>query len=165
MNEEYLKELIVGIRVFLWMLSIKIKALSLTEFWKLLEGCSSQQKLYAVWLRYYFRRSDVMKIKEVNTNYILFDNGSRITFDHEQDCCETNYADFEQLEDLALEYEFENDLIFEVVPENGFRFGSKGTPMFFIPCYSDQNGYYSSDIDIFYDGRHVFNVDCEERIY
>ena len=82
-----------------------------------------------------------MKIKEVNTNYILFDNGSRITFDHEQDCCETNYADFEQLEDLALEYEFENDLIFEVVPENGFRFGSKGTPMFFIPCYSDQNGY------------------------
>ena len=103
-----------------------------------------------------------MKIKEVNTNYILFDNGSRITFDHEQDCCETNYADFEQLEDLALEYEFENDLIFEVVPENGFRFGSKGTPMFFIPCYSDQNGYYSSDIDIFYDGRHVFNVDCEE---
>lgn len=95
-----------------------------------------------------------MKIKEVNTNYILFDNGSRITFDHEQDCCETNYADFEQLEDLALEYEFENDLIFEVVPENGFRFGSKGTPMFFIPCYSDQNGYYSSDIDIFYDGRH-----------
>lgn len=109
--------------------------------------------------------SDVMKIKEVNTNYILFDNGSRITFDHEQDCCETNYADFEQLEDLALEYEFENDLIFEVVPENGFRFGSKGTPMFFIPCYSDQNGYYSSDIDIFYDGRHVFNVDCEERIY
>lgn len=30
-----------------------------------------------------------MKIKEVNTNYILFDNGSRITFDHEQDCCET----------------------------------------------------------------------------
>lgn len=106
-----------------------------------------------------------MKIKEVNTNYILFDNGSRITFDHEQDCCETNYADFEQLEDLALEYEFENDLIFEVVPENGFRFGSKGTPMFFIPCYSDQNGYYSSDIDIFYDGRHVFNVDCEKRIY
>ena len=54
MNENYLEELIVGIRVFLWMLSIKIKALSLTEFWKLLEGCSSQQKLYAVWLRYYF---------------------------------------------------------------------------------------------------------------
>lgn len=49
-----------------------------------------------------------MKIKEVNTNHILFDNGSRITFDHEQDCCETNYADFEQLEDLALECEFEN---------------------------------------------------------
>lgn len=53
MNEEYLKELIVGIRVFLWMLSIKIKALSLTEFWKLLEGCSSQQKLYAVWLDFF----------------------------------------------------------------------------------------------------------------
>lgn len=71
-----------------------------------------------------------MKIKEVNTNYILFDNGSRITFDHEQDCCETNYADFEQLEDLALEYEFENDSIFEVVPENGFRFSKQFVPTF-----------------------------------
>lgn len=50
----YLVQYNAGIRVFLWMLSIKIKALSLTEFWKLLEGCSSQQKLYAVWLRYYF---------------------------------------------------------------------------------------------------------------
>lgn len=39
MNEEYLEELIAGIRVFLWMLSIKIKALSLTEFWKLLVNC------------------------------------------------------------------------------------------------------------------------------
>lgn len=54
MNKEYLEELMVSIRVFLWMLSIKIKALSLTEFWELLEDCSSQQKLYAVWLRYYF---------------------------------------------------------------------------------------------------------------
>lgn len=29
-----------------------------------------------------------MKIKEVNENMILFDNGNSITFDHEQDCCE-----------------------------------------------------------------------------
>lgn len=52
-----------------------------------------------------------MKIKEVNTNYILFDNGSRITFDHEQDCCETNYADFEQLEDLqkAIDVKLERE--------------------------------------------------------
>lgn len=106
-----------------------------------------------------------MKIKEVDSDHILFDNGSKITFEHEPDCCESNYADFEQIEDFALECEFENDLIFEEVPENGFRFGSKGTPMFFIPCYSDQNGYYSSDVDIFYNEEHVFNVRCEERIY
>ncbi len=72
-----------------------------------------------------------MKIKEVSDEYILFDNGSEITFAHEQDCCEYNYADFKQLEEVAFEYEFEQDLIFEEVSKSGFRFGSKGTPMFF----------------------------------
>lgn len=106
-----------------------------------------------------------MKIVEVNYEHIKFDNGSIITFDHEQDCCEHNYADFEQIEEQALEAEFGKELVFEAVEGSGFRFGNKGTPMFFIPCYSEQNGYYSSDIDIYYNGEQVLNLECEEDVY
>ncbi len=102
-----------------------------------------------------------MKIEEVNSKYILFDNGSRITFDHDQDCCELNYADFEQIEEQAKSCEFDEKLIFEAVENSGFRFGSAGTPMFFIPCYSEQNGYYSGDIDIYFNGVQAIRFSCE----
>ena len=101
-----------------------------------------------------------MKIKRITNEYILFDNGSKITFDHEQDCCEYNYADFTQLEDTGVEQEeFKEPLIFESLNE-GFRFGNKGK-MYYVPCYSSQNGYYSYDVDIYYNGKHVCNADGE----
>lgn len=101
-----------------------------------------------------------MKIKRITDEYILFDNGSKITFDHEQDCCEYNYADFTQLEDTGVEQEeFKEPLIFESLNE-GFRFGNKGK-MYYVPCYSSQNGYYSYDVDIYYNGKHVCNADGE----
>jgi hypothetical protein len=105
-----------------------------------------------------------MKIKKVTDLCIEFDNGNKITYDHERDCCEDNYADFEQIEASVYETEFDEELIFEEVPESGFRFGNKDK-MFFIPCYSAQNGYYSSDVDIYYNDERVLNVACEECIY
>jgi hypothetical protein len=105
-----------------------------------------------------------MKIINVNDLAIVFDNGNIITYNHTADCCENNYADFEQIEDFAYETEFEEELIFEGVPESGFRFGNKGK-MFFIPCYSEQNGFYSSDVDIYYNDELVLNVACEEKFY
>ena len=103
-----------------------------------------------------------MKILEVTDLRITFDNGSEITFDHVPDFCEYNYAAFKQIEERALEIEFDEKLIFEAVEGCGFRFGSERTEMFFIPCYSDQNGYYSSDIDILYNNKKVLNFECEE---
>ena len=100
-----------------------------------------------------------MKIIEVKDGYIGFDNGSKITFNHSQDCCEDNYADFKQIEKQALDTTFDEELIFEEVEGSGFRFGSKGTHMFFIPCYSDQNGYYSSNVDIYFNEKQVLNLD------
>lgn len=109
-----------------------------------------------------------MKIKEVNENMILFDNGNSITFDHEQDCCEWNYADFEQLDDIAKATEFERPLEFQACEGQGFLFGNRPGKMFFVPCYSCQNGYYASDVDIYYNDvgiRHkcglVLNLNCE----
>jgi len=35
--------------------------------------------------------------------------------------------------------------------------------MFFVPCYSEQSGYYSFDVEIYYNGKQVLNLECEER--
>ena len=99
-------------------------------------------------------------IAEVTDEYIKFSNDSKITFDHEQDCCEYNYADFKQLDDLARNATFTLPLSFEEC-DYGFRFGNE-YKMYFVPCYSDQNGYYSNDIDIYFDGRRVLNVEGKE---
>lgn len=36
-----------------------------------------------------------MKIIMVSEKALGFDNGNKITYDHDQDCCEFNYADFD----------------------------------------------------------------------
>lgn len=105
-----------------------------------------------------------MKIKMVTENEIIFTNGKCIYYSHEQDCCESNYADFGQLELSAYEVEFDEDnMVFEYSWHYGFRFGSVNTPLFFVPCYSCQNGYYDSTVDIFYDGKRVLTVDGEVK--
>lgn len=102
------------------------------------------------------------RINMVNDSLILFDNGATITFDHSADCCEWNYADFEAIDPEALSYDFDMEtLTFEACDE-GFRFGDNPVHMFFIPCYSEQNGYYSSDIDIYLNGKQVLTTECEE---
>lgn len=102
-----------------------------------------------------------MKITKVTEEYIQFNNGKKITFDHEQDCCEYNYADFLQIDDLALDQEFKEPLDFEIVEGFGFRFGNLPFKMYGVPCYTEQNGYYTKDIDIYYDGNKVLHTICE----
>ena len=104
------------------------------------------------------------KIIKTEENLIEFSDGARITCDHEQDCCEWNYADCDQLDDLARGYDFNTaKLTFEAVDGSGFRFGDRPERMFFIPCYSEQNGYYSSDIDVYLNGELETHLECEER--
>ena len=104
-----------------------------------------------------------MKIKTINEDVIIFDNGNIITFGHEQDCCEENYADFQQIDDIARNWKFDENLDFEAVEGFGFRFGNLPNKMVFVPCYSDQNGYYSSDIDIYYNGELKLHFEAEMR--
>ena len=105
-----------------------------------------------------------MKIVRVDDDHIVFDTGDTITYDHEQDCCEVNYADFKQLDDIAKAHVFKEPIVFEPVEDNGFRFGNPGA-MFFVPCYSAQNGYYSYDIDIYFNGNHVLDCRCDNDIF
>ena len=104
-----------------------------------------------------------MKIKEVNENMILFDNGNSITFDHRQDCCEQNYTDFEQLDDIARTVKFERPIEFQACEGQGFLFGNRPGKMFFVPCYSCQNGFYSDEITIIYNNNEVLSFNAEEH--
>lgn len=103
-----------------------------------------------------------MKISKVTEKAIVFDNGNEITYDHNPDCCEWNYADFSILipQTINYNYNFNENLIFKSVEGAGFKFGSEGH-WIFIPCYSEQNGYYSSDIDIYYNDKKVLSFEAE----
>lgn len=100
-------------------------------------------------------------ITNIDDEAITFSDGRKITYWHEQDCCEWNYADFEQLDDIARNYIFELPLKFQRA-RHGFRFGDSRR-MFFVPCYSEQNGYYTYAINIKYDDCDVVMTNCEER--
>jgi hypothetical protein len=102
-----------------------------------------------------------MKIKEINDEEILFDNNMRLESYHEQDCCESVYADFKILNDYNVstktgkeinikEIDFEESLLklIEGVKEAGFNMISKIGEKFFVPCYNSQNGYYSSELEL-----------------
>ena len=103
-------------------------------------------------------------ITKVTEKYIKFSNGQIISYDHDPDCCEYNYADFKQLEPLALSTVFNNYIIIEQAGNSGFRFGNPPDKMFFIPCYSDQNGYYSNELDIFC-SLNDENFELQQKLY
>lgn len=103
-----------------------------------------------------------MKIVSVTDEEILFDNGNSITFDHQPDCCEWNYADLEQLDDIARATEFDPELEFQACERAGFLFGNRPGKMFFVPCYSNQNGYYSTNVNIYYNDRLAVSLNCQE---
>ena len=85
--------------------------------------------------------------KDLEYNYILFDNGYKLMTNHDQDCCENNYADFNQLDNTGIwSEEFDEDLIIDTIDDEGFRIRAKSGYWYFVPCYSEQNGYYSNDL-------------------
>ena len=89
------------------------------------------------------------KIEKITEDKILFTNGCSITYYHYQDCCEHVYAAFDEIDDLALEYEFDDAEEFYIwmLDDFGFKF-SDGRHSVSVPCYNIQNGYYSSELDI-----------------
>lgn len=103
------------------------------------------------------------KICQIEENLIKFEDGTYIECFHSQDCCEHNYADFEQLDDIARNTKFNTSkLVVEPLDGQGFRFGNKPFKMFFVPCYSRQNGYYSTCLNINVNGQVEHEITCEE---
>lgn len=103
------------------------------------------------------------KIIKAEENELEFDDGTKITCDHDQDCCEYNYAAFDAIDDICRATNFDTSkLVFESC-EYGFRFGNAPAKMFYVPCYSDQNGYYTDEVDVYLNGVQKLTT-CGEMI-
>lgn len=104
-----------------------------------------------------------VEIVGINYDTISLSNGDVIFHNHDADCCEHNYADFASLEDTTFMEQKFNELVFEK-SEYGFLLNG-----YLVNCYTIQNGYYSSDVDICYyqrnkdDSFKIFNIDCEHK--
>lgn len=88
-----------------------------------------------------------------NDEGVVLSNGIRVWTYHDQDCCENVYADWEALDDTTFADETFTDVIIEKVPYSGFRING-----YFVPCYNQQNGYYSDELTLFIkypDGRKI----------
>lgn len=96
------------------------------------------------------------RIKNLKENYLRFDSNDTI------DCIApirtwvNNYADFESLKDTeATTYDFDLSKLKFEISDYGFRFGDHPQRMFFVPCYSYQNGWYNPDVDVYFRGERV----------
>ena len=114
-----------------------------------------------------------MKITSLSTDRIDFDNGAKLHFYHETDCCEAVYADCENIQSLSPS-NFHYDEVEFNQPPNFFMEKGVGVVLvartgmkYLISCYNQQNGYYSSDLSMsFIDarGRDILLVSDVEKI-
>ena len=79
-------------------------------------------------------------ITQITDDRIDLSNKYYIEAIHNQDCCEHNYADFKSLLDTSIMGVEHNIICFDHW-EGGIRINR-----YAVNCYSEQNGYYSTEI-------------------
>ena len=91
-----------------------------------------------------------MRVIEVSGE-LVFEDGTRLYSNHDGECCETHYLDFEHIsmDDFdGLEFDLSNDNFFEAVDGYGIRLvPTNGFPVP-IPGYGYNNGYYSIELEL-----------------
>jgi len=102
------------------------------------------------------KKKTTMNIEKISDEEILFDNGTKLSYYHEGQCCEEVYPDFKYLKCLGEKFDllhwcYPADLQIEIVKDTGFRFGGKlenCENWTFVPCYNAQNGYYDDNLEL-----------------
>lgn len=106
------------------------------------------------------------KVTKVESDCLYFDNGMKLYSNHDQDCCESHYLDFEhiKLDDFdGLEFDLSNDGFFERIDGYGIALlPTNGHPVR-IAGYGSNNGYYSSELQlVLSDGKNTRIYDITE---
>ena len=94
-----------------------------------------------------------MKVIVSKDDLVEFDNGLKLYSEHSQDCCEHNYLDFEQLH-IGREFPNMDATAFVKaikIKEDGFIVKDSVKVPAWVQARSDQNGYYSSGVDLVVD--------------
>jgi hypothetical protein len=92
-----------------------------------------------------------MKVIESEEGYLKFDNGLILESDHDQDCCEINYLDFEEQLPVGTELptmtakEFAEAI---KIGDDGFSIKDIHDIPKWVQARSEQNGYYSFGVDL-----------------
>ena len=92
-----------------------------------------------------------VKVIEVNKEHIKFDNGVKLTSEHDSDCCEHHELTLNDLsiEDFnELEFDLSNDNFFKRIPDYGIELIPIHGHSVKIPGHGYNNGYYGTNIDL-----------------
>jgi len=111
-----------------------------------------------------------VKVVEIDSESIEFDNGVILTSEHEQDWCESHYLGLGDLtiDDFdGLEFDLDSDDFFERIEGYGIALKPLAGFPIRIPGYGNNNGCYSDQLDlVLSDGKDfskVFNIsECQE---
>lgn len=80
-----------------------------------------------------------------------FTNGARLYSEHDQDCCENHYLDFQDI-DLSdfegLEFDLSGDAFFNKVEGYGIELLPVNGHPVRVPGYGSNNGYYSTNLTL-----------------
>ncbi len=105
-----------------------------------------------------------MKIEKIVDGIVLFDNGTRMFSEHESECCEHHWAEFSQLNlynlnpktgdvisitDLDFPERIEDNI--QLIEGEGFNLVASDGSKYFVPCYGENNGYYSTNLELVID--------------
>lgn len=90
-----------------------------------------------------------LKVVNVNSNEIIFDNGTTLSSEHLQDCCESHSLTLSDLDvdDFdGLEFDLTNDSFFKKIPDFGIELIPIKGYSVKIPAHGYNNGNYGINL-------------------
>jgi hypothetical protein len=94
---------------------------------------------------------DKLRVVQVDSDGITFDNGAMLFSTHQQDCCESHSLTFDDLnvDDFeGLEFDLTNDNFFNRIPDFGIELIPIKGYSVKIPAHGYNNGYYGTNLDL-----------------
>lgn len=91
------------------------------------------------------------KIKKIQDDEIIFEDGHRLSSYHDSDCCEWHHLGFDDIEDFDYDdllFDLSNDYFFTRIEGYGIQLNALNNFPLRIPGYGVNNGYYSSNLSL-----------------